>query len=225
MPKQKDLKRLVRSRMQKTGEAYTAARAHLAAKNVKKTLEKSEPAPPLATVAGMSDAAVSKQTGRTWAEWVRVLDAAQAAGKPHREIAAYVSSLGVPDWWTQMVTVGYERIRGLRQRGQRRDGGYEANKSRTFPVPVERLFAAFADGRTRRRWLPVKITVRSATPVKRMRIAWPDGTSVQIGFTAKSEMKSMVAIQHEKLPDTETATAMKQAWSGYFDRLGELLGD
>ena len=31
MPKQKDLKRVVRSRMQKTGESYTAARAsHIA---------------------------------------------------------------------------------------------------------------------------------------------------------------------------------------------------
>src|SRR3954467_11720027 len=29
MPKQKDLKRLVRARMQKTGEAYTAARAQV----------------------------------------------------------------------------------------------------------------------------------------------------------------------------------------------------
>jgi hypothetical protein len=108
--------------MQKTGEAYTTARLRL--------LQKNEPDPDYAALAEMSDPAVSKRTGRPWAEWVRVLDAAHAADKPHREIADYVSSLGVPDWWTQTVTVGYERIRGLRAKGQRRDGGYEASKSR-----------------------------------------------------------------------------------------------
>jgi hypothetical protein len=51
MPKQKDLKRLVRSRMKKTGEAYTAARLQV--------LKKSESAPSnYADVAGMSDASI-----------------------------------------------------------------------------------------------------------------------------------------------------------------------
>jgi hypothetical protein len=216
MPQQKDLKRLVRTRMRKTGEAYTAARLQL--------LKKVEPPPPdFAALAGKSDEAVSKQTGRTWAEWVRVLDAVDAAAKPHREIARYVSSLGVADWWTQTVTVGYERIRGLRAIGQRRDGGFEASRSRTFPVSLERLYDAFASARIRRKWLDAGVKVRSATPQKRMRIDWPDGTTVQIGFTAKSEAKSMVAIQHEKLPDRAAADAMKKAWSESFDRLGELL--
>jgi len=46
---------------------------------------------------------------------------------------------------------------------------------------------------------------------------------VQVGFFAKGEAKSMVAIQHEKLPDRVTADAMKKAWGERFDRLGELL--
>ncbi len=216
MPKQKDLKRLVRSRMKKTGEAYTAARAQL--------LKKGEPTrPDYAEVAGMSDASVSRRTGRTWEQWVAVLDRAGAAKKPHREIARYVSSLGTPDWWSQMVTVGYERIRGLRDRGQRRGGGYEASKSRTFPVPVGALFDAFASAPQRRRWLPVKIAVRSATPPKRMRVTWEDNTVVVLEFMAKGSAKSAVAIGHQKLPDKSAADAMKKAWSGYFDRLGQLL--
>jgi uncharacterized protein YndB with AHSA1/START domain len=215
MPTQKDLKKLVRARMQKTGEAYTAARVQL--------VKKVEPPPNYAEIAGMSDDAVSNQTGRTWSDWVHLLDAAHASDKPHREIATYVSSLGTPDWWSQMITVGYERIRGLRQRGQRRDGGYEATKSRTFAVPLERLYLAFADENIRRQWLDLEITVRSATRGKRMRIIWPDGTSVQIGFLARSETKSTAAIQHEKLPDKATAEAMKKTWSDHFDRLEEWL--
>jgi hypothetical protein len=210
MPVQKDLKRLVRSRMKKTGEAYTAARLQL----LKSTLK-----PGYADVAGISDAAVSKRTGRTWAEWVRVLDAAHAAEKPHRQIAAYVSSLGTPSWWSQMVTVGYERIRGLREKGQRRGGGYAVSKSRTFNVPVKTLFNAFANARTRRLWLPVKVTVRTAIPHKSMRITWEGDTLALLGFTSKGPAKSAVAVQHEKLPGKSAADVMKTAWSEHFDRL------
>jgi hypothetical protein len=216
MPKQKDLKRIVRSRMQKTGESYTAARLQLIRK-------KEEPALNYAA-AGMSDASVRKQTGRDWAEWVRVLDAAKSSEKPHREIAQYVSSLGTPDWWSQMVTVGYERIRGLRDRGERRGGGYETNKSRTFAVPVSKLFDAFAKPRLRARWLPGKIRIRTANPQKTMRMNMEDGTLVAIGFIAKGDRKSAVAIQHGKFPDKSTADKMKAWWAERFDALSEILG-
>ena len=216
MPIQKDLKRLIRSRMKKTGEAYTAARLQILRKQDAPSIDYAE-------LAGMADAALSKQTGRTWAEWVRVLDAVRAHEQPHREIAKHVSSLGVPDWWCQTVTVGYERIRGLRDKGQRRGGGYEASKSRTFNVPVSTLFNAFASARQRRRWLPVKIAVRSATPQKRMRMTWEDDTVVVLEFMSKGTTKSAVAVGHQKLPDKSAAEAMKRAWSDHFDRLGQLL--
>ena len=215
MPKQKDLKRLVRSRMKKTGEAYTAARLQVVKKN--------EPRVDFAEVAGMSDAAVEKQTGRTWAQWVEVLDGHRAAEKPHREITQFVSSLGTPSWWTQMVTVGYERIRGLRDKGQRRGGAYEAGKSRTFNVPVETLYEAFANARKRRRWLPVKITVRTSIPARSMRVTWDDGTFVELMFLAKGAAKSTVTVQHQKLPDRAAVETTKKSWSEYLDRLGEML--
>jgi len=121
-----------------------------------------------------------------------------------------------------MVTVGYERIRGLRDRGQRRGGGYTASKSRTFHVPVERLFRAFANAGMRRRWLPAKVTVRSATPAKRMRMAWEDGTLVLLDFTSKGGAKSAVAVEHQGLPDRSASDAAKKAWSASFDRLARI---
>jgi len=223
MPTQKDFKRLVRSRMKKTGESYTAARLQLLNKHESPLVETRQPQPNFATAAGMSDASVSKRTGRTWAQWVEVLDASQAADKPHRGIVEIVSSLGTPEWWSQMVTVGYERIRGLRERGQQRDGGYEASKSRTYNVPVTTLFDAFLTARRRNRWLPVRVAVRSSARPKRMRIDWDDNTVVQVGFLDKGRAKSAVAIQHQKLKDKAAADAMKSAWSSYFDSLGRML--
>jgi hypothetical protein len=64
MPNDRDLKRLARSRMKKTGESYTTARAQL----VKKSQQG------LAERAGMSDKVLREKTGRTWEEWVRILD-------------------------------------------------------------------------------------------------------------------------------------------------------
>jgi uncharacterized protein YndB with AHSA1/START domain len=233
MPKQKDLKRLVRTRMQKTGEAYTAARAQVVARNAARNQAETriaavsavqkQTSADYAASAGLSDASVSKATGRAWAQWVDLLDRARAAEKPHREIARFVSSLGTPSWWTQMVTVGYERIRGLRERGQSRSGAHAASKSRTFPVPVETLFEAFANARKRRRWLPVKIAVRSITARKRMRLTWEDDTIAVLEFSARGRAKSTVAVGHLKLRDKSAADAMKKTWSEHFDRLGEFL--
>jgi hypothetical protein len=203
MPTQKDLKRIVRARMHKTGQSYTAARLQL--------IRTQRPVPGYAETAGMSDAAVKKATGRDWIDWVKILDAAE---RPHREIAKYVSSIGTSDWWSQMVTVGYERIRGLRDRGQRRGGAYEANKSRTFQVPVSRLFDVFAKPRVRVRWLPGRITVRTADPHRntRMSMSMEDGTLVHLGFTSKGESKSTVAIRHSKLADRSAAENSKAWW-------------
>jgi len=214
----KDLKRLVRARMKKTGESYTAARTQL----LKKKTNAAEAAR-YAEIAGMSDASLKEATGCTWERWVRTLDRAGAAQKSHREIAKLVAFFGTSSWWTQMVTVGYERIRGLRQRGQLRSGGFQTSKSRTFDADVARVYDAFADTRTRKRWLDEDVTIRSATAHKRMRLAWPDGTSVVVGFVAKGAAKSVAAVQHEKLADRVAVDAAKLAWGERFDRLASVV--
>jgi len=220
MPTNKDFKRLVRARMRKTGESYTTARAHLLAK--KQVTTQQAPTPAYAKLAGMmSDAALKAKTGCTWERWVRALDRVQAHTWPHRRIAEYVhETYKVPGWWSQTVTVGYERIKGLRAIGQRRDGGFEATKSKTFAASVSRLYRAWSDAGARARWLPaVDLTVRTATRDKSMRITWPDMTSVQVGFAARSGAKSQVQVQHAKLPDRQASTRMKQFWA---ERLGAL---
>jgi len=225
MTKDKDLKRLTRARMRKTGESYTTARAHLLAHN-EPTLEVSTgDNRDLATLAGMSDPAIEAKTGRTWAEWVGLLDEIEAAGMPHREIAQQVHQLwDIPGWWAQTVTVGYERIKGLREVGQRRDGSFEANKSKTFPVSLPRLYAAFASQETRSDWLPgIEPEVRTATVGKSMRLTWPDQTSVEIYFTAKGDDKSQVAIQHRKLKSKQAVEEIKTYWAERLTELAVLL--
>jgi Activator of Hsp90 ATPase homolog 1-like protein len=215
MPKNKDLKRLARSRMKKTGESYTAARAELIKKSTQDFAER----------AGTSDLVVSAKTGRTWEEWVRLLDARGARSMIHRDIAAYLyEEQGVPGWWAQTVTVGYERIRGLRDVGQRRSGEYEASKSKTLPVPLRKLFRAFTVARTREVWLPgVKWTVRSTVPDKSIRVTWDDGTAVELYFVPKGREKTQVAVQHRKLRNKAQATKAKAYWGERLDGLARLM--
>jgi hypothetical protein len=178
-----------------------------------------------ARLAGRSDAVLEARTGCTWERWVRALDRVQAYTWSHGEIAAHVrEKYEIPGWWAQGVTVGYERIKGLRAVGQRRDGSFAATKSRTFAVPLVRLYRAFHDARTRARWLPgVRLTVRAAKRGKSMRITWPDRTSVAVGFTRKGPVKSAVAVEHEKLADRAAASRVKQYWAERLDDLQALL--
>lgn len=224
MPRQKDLKRVVRTRMQKTGESYTTARLYvLDKKNTQANTALQQP--DYSALAGMSDATVQKATGCNWERWVAALDYAKAPEMSHREIAEYVQEkFKVSGWWSQMVTVGYERIRGLRDIGQRRGGGYEANKSKTFAVPVSKLYRAFHEARTRRRWLPgLKLTVRTATTGKSIRMRMDDGSAVDVYFTARGDARSAAAIQHRKLASKEDAAQKKEFWRERLDALADMM--
>ena len=79
MTTDKARKRAVRTRMAKTGERYAAARRHLV------TDGSASPAalPPRVAEPGMTEAAITKGTGRGWDDWFRVLDEWGAATKPH----------------------------------------------------------------------------------------------------------------------------------------------
>jgi hypothetical protein len=227
MVQNKDFKRLVRDRMRKTGESYTAARAQLQKRNGTAPSLPAQVAPAVdyAALGGKSDAIMKAKTERTWREWVEALDWHHASKLPHREIAQIVSrEFGVADWWSQTVTVGYERIKGLRAIGQRRDGSYEASKSRTYGVTVKTLFGAWANANTRRRWLSENgVKVRSATAPKAIRLSWADGTVVIVGFLPKGKGKSAVAVAHTRLPSRAAADALKKYWSERLDALGGVL--
>jgi Domain of unknown function (DUF4287) len=208
MTRQKSFKRRVRARMDKTSERYTTARRQLLAKA-------GETEGGAGVKRPYSDEVVGRNTGRTWDEWFALLDAWGAVERPHPEIARWLMDeheLG--GWWAQGVTVAYEQARGLRAPGQRRDGSWEVNATKTVKVPVDRLYAAFADPALRERWLPGDgFQVRTAQPGRSMRANWEGGsTRLVIGFTARGEAKSQVAVAHERIPDPGTADELKAFW-------------
>lgn len=226
MPQNKDLKRLVRARMKRTGEAYTAARAHITKKPAARTATGGKPVD-YAVIAGMSDAVIKEKTGCNWARWVAALDYQRAAEMSHGERAALISTkYKVGGWYSQMVAVGYERIKGLRAKGQRLDGTYEASKSRTYNIPVRKLFDAWKNPEIRARWLREGgVKVRTANAPKTMRIGMSDGSIVAVSFMPKGASKSAVALAHTKLRSREEANQLKALWSERLDALGEVIAN
>ena len=124
-------------------------------------------------------------------------------------------------WWAQMVTVAYERIRGLREKGQRRGGNFDVNKSKTIPVPIAKLYDAFG-ARKRKRWLgDHPWDVSTSTREKSIRAKWADGTRVDVYFWERGEEKAQVQLQHRGLPTKKEADEVRAFWT---EKLGELHG-
>ncbi len=207
MTERKSFKRLVRARMEKTGESYTAARATLLAGT-----DGAGTAEP--TVLPISDEAVLRRTGRGWEEWFDLLDEWGAGERAHKETARWVGeSHDIDGWSAQAVTLAYERARRGRAIGEKPEG-FSVGAQKTVAVPVERLFDAFVDESLRTRWLPDgELRERTATRPKSARYDWGDGsTRVIVGFDAKGEAKSTVAIEHERLANAGEAKRMKAYW-------------
>jgi hypothetical protein len=175
--------------------------------------------------AGVSDAAVREKTGKTWHQWFAILDRAKASTMTHKDIAAYLRDRrGVPPWWAQTVTVGYERARGLREKHQSASG-YSAGVSRTIRAPVEALYGAWANDRTRVCWLgDGDLRVRTSTPSKSIRADWGRGESrVDVSFNAVGQGKSRVTVDHNRLNRNVEVARMKAFWSAALNRLKERL--
>lgn len=176
--------------------------------------------------AGIRSEAVHAKTGKTWAQWFAILDKAGAAEWPHKEIARHLSEkCGCPDWWSQMVCVGYEQERGLRVKHQLCSGEFSASASKTVAVPIDVLFKNWNDSTLRARWLPdsAKLTVRKANLNKSMRITRPDGTSVEVNFWDKGPGKSQAALEHRKLESLEDVARLKAYWTSALAKLQEIL--
>jgi len=69
----------------------------------------------------------------------------------------------------------------------------------------------------------VKLTIRRATAGKTMRIRWEDGSPLDVGFAARGESKSQVALSHKKLASKADADRLRAFWSERLESLAAML--
>jgi hypothetical protein len=216
MPTQKVFKGRVRARMSKTGESYTAARQQL----IRKAGDPS-PTEPDPALFGVPDESMIRRTGRGHAEWFALLDEWGGTSHTHTEIARWLSSEhGVPGWWTQSITVSYERARGMRARHEMADG-YSVSATRSVAALPEHALAAFADATSREAWLPAApLTPRPTRAARTARFDWQDPPSrVVVTVTPRDGGKTAVTVTHEQIKDAGDAARLKARWRTW---LGDL---
>ncbi len=202
--------------MTKTGERYAAARRHTASK-----------LPPRVEEPGMADDRIRAGSGKTWDEWFRILDDWGATERPHRDIATWLrEEQGVPGWWAQSVTVGYERARGMRARNQT-TRGFEVSVQRTMRAPADRVSGSVTQARVRNRWLDRgSLTPRSSKP-KRATADFDvdDGSRVTIYLEKRSASGTTVLVSHTKLAGSGDVTARRAYWKERLAALSDLVTD
>lgn len=169
----------------------------------------------------VSTDAVKAKTGHTWEEWLRILDKEKGRKLGHTAMAELLhEKYSVPGWWSQMVTVGYERARGLRVKHQKKSG-FEISATRTIDANARSIFKAWTDSKVRSRWLPKSaITIHKSTPPKSLRVTWIDGAkSIGVNLYPKTSGKTLLALQHGKLESATQAKKMKAFWGVRLDAL------
>lgn len=239
MTQARKLKRTVRARARKTGESYAAARrqvlaARAKARRLASPPDRPQPAPPPVTApasakGAVSDARVLATTGRDLSHWFAVLDAFGALERGHTAAARHLREAhGVSSWYSQGITVAYERARGRRALNQRCAGDFEVSVTKVVPVPLERLTAAFERPRERAAWLGgaapdllaameaglraprcsgVRVTARDL----RLRTTHA-GVTVEVRVDRLAEGRSRVAVSTTKLPDAAAVETHRRAW-------------
>lgn len=213
MTKQESFKRRVRDRMTKTGERYNAARRAL--------IDKSSAGDRgWASEPDLSDDTIKQATGRGWDEWRDLLDAWPGRSDGHTAIAGHVhDEYGVDGWWSQAVTVGYERIAGLRLPYQQPDGTFSAGKSRTVSADPELLRTMLIDDEGRSDLFPgFETELRSRPTSKVLRVAIGPGTA-QFAIDPQPGGRVKVAIQHEHLPSPAEVDNWKSYWSDWLEAI------
>jgi hypothetical protein len=216
MTKQETFKRRIRTRMAKTGERYGAARRAIVTQsgNGRRRHWVAEPE--------HSEDVIRDATGRGWDEWCDVIDAWSGHTDGHTAIATYVrEDLGIEGWWAQSVTLGYERITGVRVRHQRSDGTFSANKTKTVTIDRDALRAMLLDDADRADLFPgFETELRSKPTSKVPRIAIGPGIAL-ISIEPRPDGRTTIAIAHERLPSAEEVDRWKDYWAGWLAALDE----
>lgn len=249
MTRARALKSVIRSRIAKTGERYTTARRHvLAARTATRrgALPPAEatpsPAPsPAATAKGtVSDAKVRERTGHGLDHWFEVLDRFGAVEQGHTRAARHLhQDHGVDGWYSQGITVSYERARGLRVLNQRVDGVFEVSASKVVSARPADVVAAVSRPRRRAAWASAAdpdlvaalvAALKSSTGfvtradgLARFRYRW-GATVVQWYVEPKPGDKSTITVANARLADAAMIETRRAQWRAALAALAAWLG-
>ena len=162
--------------------------------------------------------AVEAATQRSWDEWCDVIDAWDGRDEGHAAIAAYLhDEHSVDRWWAQTITVGYERITGLRLPYQMPDGTFTATKTLTVAVASQDLREMLLDSERRADLFPeFKTELRSRPTSKAIRLKIGPGIAL-VSLEPSGEDGTRITVAHEQLPTFDLVEEWKHYWAAWLD--------
>ncbi len=241
MTQAKKLKQSIRARAQKTGESYSVARRHVVAKLDKKRGQSTAAVAKAARTApskgSVTEAKCIEKTGHGFDHWFAVLDKFGAQRKGHTAAARHLKDdHEVSPWYSQGITVAYERARGLRELNQVCGGTFEVSVSRVLPASLDNVVAALGRKAQRQRWLEdaddeVAEALETALESKRFRrredvatfqFDGPDG-KVDLRITSKDDGRSALVARTLGMASKELIEVARARWKQSLDSLRQAL--
>jgi hypothetical protein len=189
----------------------------------------------------LSDESVLKATGKTWAQWRKLLDAQEAQKLTHQEIVKLLRdkfklSKG---WWQQMVTNTYEKMIGRRVTGSSTGAGFMMGAQATFPFDTKAAWRFLASPKAMRVWLGCAVKPRKGktykakngttgmfrivTPTVNLRLSyqpktWSKPATLQVRVYPKGQ-QSVIGFHMENLPGLKERLQMKEYWAAILVQL------
>jgi hypothetical protein len=164
-----------------------------------------------------SSEAVKKATGKGWHEWFAILDKAGAKKLDHTAIADLVYKKHLKHhktgWWAQMVTVEYERSRGLRAVNQNKQG-FAVTIHKTHGVPVGKLFAAWRAYAKKQKL--IESTVHEGKTVRYKR---QGGGPLIVAAFSPMKSGSRIGLDITHLPNAGDVDKERKRWRTVLDAL------
>jgi hypothetical protein len=169
----------------------------------------------------MSGEAVFKATGKHLKDWFAILRKMGAAKMTHKEIAlALHQKHKVPGWWSQMVTVEFERETGKRQLGQTCYGDFQVTVTKTVSGSLDQalqVWQKMAAGHTGFSGVSFegKPAVSKSEKWRYWRVPLSDGSRVVAVIGVRGPGKSQIAINHEKIQSRDSADGWRTFWKSF----------
>lgn len=175
---------------------------------------------------------IERATGRSWDEWLQLLDSHEAKSLDHKQIAlrAYEvleHAIEKPGWWAQGVAVAYEQHIGRRVPGQSSDGTFQMSVSKATSSGMEELmeqWRAFAAQDEDVQEIVIADGVKVSGTVRR--ITWrakaQDGSSVIVTSEPKKNGTASIIAAQRGLPTPECNEESRSRWKAIIERfMGE----
>jgi len=194
----------------------------------------------------IDDATWKADTGKTMAEWFKLMDAHGGLARGRRELGNMLLQEihKVEPWWATTLNIEYEARHGAKEKDGRAKG-YMICATKSIKASPQDCYAAFTDAKALDRWLGARheyalaeggtlanadgnrATVRKFTPGKSIRLDWTQAdaapnTPVEVKFQPAGA-KTTVMVQHDRLQTRAEADGLRRAWGQALDRLKAVL--